>query len=521
MRAERHHSILSVTRRRPSTRLLIPALLYLLAVSCIDRSSSEDLDPPLLPNGGAAGEGPLHAGGRAGSTSGGSDDPGGGSGGSLAGGAGGIFAGGSGGAPAGGAPAGGQGTGTELDCAAETWFDGEVCQPLKRCPPGQYVTYPGSRRMDRGCSPCPPSTYSSTENASDCAYSGCGISELIIAAGSSTAPAECAPNPDSIPIDLDDSSLIGLAASGARLYAATVSFSEVTFHGFEGGAPLDALTISIEGHPIAGTFAIAPDETFYLSSRDPNVPGRIWLDVVAPDAASAARVAITNTSADGWLGLTSTPSHWVYWDTEHNGLGHEGVVRSASHSEPAEVETLIRQTNLVHVSAENMDRLFLTVSEPPRLYRLLDLTPPLEQVALPASFVPTLSAATATGKAYAIGLSSDQRSLEAYQIESNGTVTEHFEHRVDESYPYLMTGAIDPDRALYVLFYSREKISPGSYRTRNTYYLLRFDLTSKDSTLLHLGSGENSWMEALEVKSDGSVYVAGVHDGTLFVRKVY
>ncbi|OQX67799.1 MAG: hypothetical protein B6A08_13580 [Sorangiineae bacterium NIC37A_2] len=538
-------------RRNSTTRPLTHSLLFVAAISCGGRTSVSDLELTDVEgdvgtganagtgartgassggqsSGGGSGgtlvggSGGTSAGGSGGAVGGAGGNHAGGSGGALAGGTGGILVGGSGGGGdfAGGAPAGGQGGGdNEPNCPFGSWFNGAVCEEWTQCQPGEYVEYFGSKRFDRTCAPCPPEGYTSTENAGACRYNGCEFSEVVVTPGSSTAPAECAPRPGFFPIAPGNSYLLGFATSGTRVYAALASSTEAQFHGFEGEVSLEPLRYSLEGQQEPNAFAIAPDGTFYLSGFDPLLSGRVWLDAIAPDASSALRIAVTDASYSGRTGLVSTPSHWIHWHTEYDDSGYEVVIRARTHAHVLVGETRIADSDFFHVSASSADQIFLLLSDTTQqLYRLVDLTLPLQKVPLPGTFFPTFSTATSAGEAYAVGLRwADEHTVEVYQVGSDGSVTEHFEHRFEEYAAEPVTAAVDPGRALYILCSSWIP----SYFPRNKLHLLRFDLLTGESTVEELGGGTEDWAGYLGVTTDGSVYIAGGTASFYFVRKVH
>ncbi|OQX67802.1 MAG: hypothetical protein B6A08_13595 [Sorangiineae bacterium NIC37A_2] len=548
VRERRFRSMPPPPPRSGGARLLTPSLLFFWAIAC-GRTTTDGFDG-LDGLDGLSGSGPggnsSPVGGRSASGGGGRTGSGGdssafpaggsnsnseggssgaltgGAGGALTGGAGGALTGGSGGHFSGGAPSGGQSGGDgEPECPYETWFNGEVCEPKRQCQPGEYVTHPGRNDLDRSCATCPPGSYSSQDNVPNCAYAGCEISEIVVTPGSSTAPAACAPRPGFFSLGSDAPSFVGFAATGTRVYAATANLTEATFHGFEDGVALEPLHYSIEGKQAPMAFAVAPDGTFYLSGPDPILPNRIWLDAIKSDVSNATRIPISDTSTDGSIGLLSTPSHWVHFVTESNGEETELVIRGASHAHMTAGEARVTWHSFYHLSASSADRLFLVQSAPFKFHRLLDWTLPLEAIALPADFEPTISTAGPAGEAYAVGFNGDDRNiLEVYEIDSHGSLTGHFEHRYEDGSPLPGAAALDPGRALYVLFSAVREPTPGHQCRRDTHHLVRFDLVTGESTILTLGGG-NDWVGRVEVTSDGSVYVAGAQRYDYFVWKVY
>ncbi len=553
MRVEQH--VDSGLRRRRSgvARPLTPSLFLLAAISCGGRTSVSDLE--FLGGQGDDGAGASSSGtdARTGSNSGGGTGPvgvgggtplggaggrisestggnvAGGAGGHLIGGTGGVLSGGSagastgGGSATGGASTGGHGGNSEPNCPFGTWLNGAHCEPWTQCQPGEYVEYFGSRKLNRECAPCPPGSYSTIEDAGSCHYNGCEFSEIVVTPGSSTEPAECAPRPGFFPLDPGESSLIGFASSGTRVYAALASPTEATFHGFEGEVALTPLRYSIEGQQAPGAFAMAPDGKFYLTGPDPVIASRIWLDTIASDALSATRMVISNASSYGQVGLLSTPSHWIHWTTEYEDSTAHVVLRAGSHSHVMAGEARIPASNFSQLSASSAERIFLLLSDTTQeLHRLLGLTPPTEKVAFPGSFFPIFSTAVPTGEAYAIGARwADEHTVEAYKVEPDGSVTEHFQYRFEQAVPSPAAAAVDPGRALYVLCHMWPDSGFSSEFARESLYLLRFDLVTGESTPLNLEGGADEWAIDLEVTSDGSVYAAGVTGTSYFVRKVY
>lgn len=412
--------------------------------------------------------------------------------------------------------------GTEPDCPDETWLNGAVCQPWTQCQPGELVTHYGSSRRDRVCAPCPPSSYSSTENASSCQYNGCNLPEIAVTTGSSTKPATCAPRPGHFPVGSGDSHLIGLASRGTRVYAALVSPTEATFHGLEGEVVLEPLSHSLTEGQEPDAFAMAPNGTFYLTGRDSLSPGRIWIDAISSDASSATQIDISTTSQYAIPGLLSTPTHLIHWTNEYDGSVYETVFRAMSHSLAVAGEARISEAHFFHLAASSIDRIFFSFwNETGTLHRLLDFTPPVEDIPLPESFFPRISAATATGGAYAVGgRSTEVHTVDVYQVDSDGSVTEHFEHRFEHAVPMPMAAALDPGRALYILCQMQPESGVPSAFDRERHSLLRFDLVTGQSTDQSLGGGPYDWIRFLTVTSDGFVYIAGNAASSHFVRKV-
>lgn len=471
----------------------------------------------------------MSSGGRAGPDGGAGPNSGGGlvggGGGRFSGGAGGDFVGGAGGDFAGGAPSGGQGqSGGGPNCPSRSWQNGAICEPWTRCQPGEYVEYYGTDQRDTSCLPCPPQSYSNRESAPSCLYAGCDFSEIVVTPGSSTAPAECAPNPHYFPLDATDAAgLIGLAPWGTRVYAALANPTDAWFHAFEAGAALEPLRYSIQGQQDPRAFAIAPDGTFYLSGPDPLFPQKIWLDAIANDTSSATRIPLHEAWSYGEFGLLSTSRGWIHWITQYTESGYELILRTAPHSQAMVGETRVPISSFAHISASSPDRLFIVSSTSTQVVsRMLDFTPPLEEVQLPTSFLPIFTSATATGEAYAVGLRwADERTVEAYKIEADGSVSEHFEHRFEEAIPHPLAVAVDPGRALYVLCFADPDSGEREF-VRDSLFLLRFDLGTGTATVLDLEASPYDWAGFLTVTTDGGVYIAGgTALGHYYVKKIY
>ncbi len=94
--------------------------------------------------------------------------------------------GGSGGTPSTGEPCA---TGT-YDHDDDPWT---VCQTWTACPPGQYVSQPGSATADQQCSGCPSGSFSTSANASECVdWATCGAGYRVRNDPSATEDRECA-----------------------------------------------------------------------------------------------------------------------------------------------------------------------------------------------------------------------------------------------------------------------------------------------------------------------------------------
>lgn len=314
--------------------------------------------------------------------------------------------------------------------------------------------------------------------------------------------------------------MIGLASRGTRVYAALVSPTEAAFHGLEGEVVLEPLSHSLNEGQEPHAFAMGPNGTFYLTGRDSLSPGRIWIDAISSDASSATQIDISTTSEYTIPGLLSTPTHLIHRVDEYDGFVYETVLRALSHSLAVTGEARIPATQF-HLSASSIDRIFLAFGDEKKLHRLLDFTPPVESVPLPEPFFPRISAATATGGAYAVGGRwTDVHTVDVYQVDSDGSVTEHFEHRFEHAVPMPIAVALDPGRALYILCQMRPESGIPSAFDRERHSLLRFDLVTGQSTDQSLGGGPYDWIHFLTVTSDGFVYIAGNAASSYFVRKI-